>query len=177
MSSDDDVPAPSPSAAVLARRASREASGSEGGGQRRTGRMGARTTTTGRRGLFRGGWERGRESGIYPNESGCGITKSGIYPNPAAKWYLMIPILLRSQKWDQYHFSGTQLWQPSRQGPRIHHAPSSYWLQRIHAPGAAHPDRGRWGGGDRPGGTGDPKGSRKEVAPAQANTSRKREGR
>jgi hypothetical protein len=34
-----------------------------------------------------------------------------------------------------------------------------YWLQRIHAPGAAHPDRGRWGGGARPGGTGDPKGS------------------
>ena len=30
-------------------------------------------------------------------------------------------------------------------GPRIHHASSSYWLQRIHAPGAAHPDRGRWG--------------------------------
>ena len=36
----------------------------------------------------------------------------------------------------------------SRQNPSC--PLSSYWLQRVHAPGAAHPDRGRWGCGDRP---------------------------
>jgi hypothetical protein len=46
---------------------------------------------------------------------------------------VFIPIRLRNQKWDKYHFSGTQLWQRQRRA-RTHHAPSSYWLHRIHVP-------------------------------------------
>ena len=71
----------------------------------------------------------------YLSQSGCGI-KSGIHTTFLARNCGSVA-----------------------PGPRIHHASSSYWLQRIHAPGAAHADRGRWGCGDQPSGTGDPKGS------------------
>ena len=60
---------------------------------------------------------------------------------------------------------------------RIHHASSSHWLQRIHAPGAAAHTLTEVDGiveiGLKIGGVGPA--TQKEVAPAQANTSRKRD--
>jgi hypothetical protein len=89
---------------------------------------------------------------------------------------LFIPIRLRNQIWDKYHFSGTQLSTvaASRQGPRIHHAPSSYTDFNEYMPQGQRTLTEVDGvvAGDRP-----PVGpaTQKEVAPAQANTSRKRD--
>jgi len=82
MSSDDDVPAPSPWAAVLARRASREAKSmrEESGSEEHSDDPVE--------------WEDDDE--VSSEEDGSEV---------------FIPIRLRNQKWDKYHFSGTQLWQ------------------------------------------------------------------
>jgi len=62
---------------------------------------------------------------------------------------VFIPIRLRNQIWDKYHFSGTQLWQrrAGRAKGREFIMPPrrTGFNETIHAPGAAHPDRGRWG--------------------------------
>ena len=58
-------------------------------------------------------------------------SRSGIKPcNPKNQiWDYFIPIRLRNQKWDKYHFSGMQLWQRrARRNP--HHAPSHRGLTR-----------------------------------------------
>jgi hypothetical protein len=79
---------------------------------------------------------------IYRDESRseikCCNPKNQIRDHPEKKWYLS-QSGCRIKSGINTTFLARTTVAASRRGPRIHHAPSSYWLQRVHAPGAAHP--------------------------------------